>query len=206
MSRLQLAVEQIVFARNYTIGLLDQTPAAEWFPQPAGGVSHVAWQVGHLAIAEYRPALERIRGSLPQDADLISEEFLRLFGRESVPDADPAKYPDQAEIRVVFDRVHQQTLRELRGLDESELDQPVLKPHPLAKTKLWALLRCAQHEAIHAGQIRLLRRRLGISSCKGLCVLPSLSGLLSSLVPLVPVGVRMGVHGFFWLLSSGWTE
>ena len=37
MSRLQLAIEQIVFARNYTIGLLDQTPAddhelnaAEW--------------------------------------------------------------------------------------------------------------------------------------------------------------------------------
>jgi hypothetical protein len=26
MSRLQLTIEQIVFARNYTIGLLDQTP------------------------------------------------------------------------------------------------------------------------------------------------------------------------------------
>jgi hypothetical protein len=26
MSRLQLAIEQNVFARNYTIGLLDQTP------------------------------------------------------------------------------------------------------------------------------------------------------------------------------------
>ena len=26
MSRMQLAIEQIDFARNYTIGLLDQTP------------------------------------------------------------------------------------------------------------------------------------------------------------------------------------
>jgi hypothetical protein len=34
MSRLQLAIEQIVFARKYTIGLLDQTPTAEWFRQP----------------------------------------------------------------------------------------------------------------------------------------------------------------------------
>jgi len=48
MSRLQLAIEQIVFARNYTIWLLDQTPVTEWFRQPPGGVSHVAWQVGHL--------------------------------------------------------------------------------------------------------------------------------------------------------------
>jgi len=29
MTRLELAVEQIVFARNYTIELLDQTPVAE---------------------------------------------------------------------------------------------------------------------------------------------------------------------------------
>jgi DinB superfamily len=160
-SRLQLAVEQIVFARNYTIGLLDQTPACEWFRQPPGGVSHVAWQVGHLAIAEYRLTLERIRGAQPQDADLISKGCLRLFGPESVPDADPAMYPGQTEIRALFDRVHEHVLRELQGLDESELDQSVLKPHLFVKTKLRALLWCAQHEMLHAGQIGLLRRQLG---------------------------------------------
>jgi hypothetical protein len=161
MSPLQLAIEQIVFARNYTIRLLDQTPATEWFRQPPGGVSHIAWQVGHLAFAQYRMALWRIRGTQPQDDSLISEEFVRLFGANSVPDADPTKYPSQAEIKAVFDRVHEQALRELQGLDDSELDKTVLKPHPLVKTKLWALLWCAQHEAVHAGQIGLLRRQLG---------------------------------------------
>jgi len=161
MSRVQLAVEQIVFARNYTVRLLGQTKEDDWFRQPPAGVSHVAWQVGHLAFAQYRMALERIRGSQPQDTHLISQDFLRLFGRDSVPDPDPAKYPSPAVIRALFNRVHEQVLQELRGLDESELDQPVLKPHPLAKTKLWALLWCAQHEAVHAGQIGLLRRQLG---------------------------------------------
>jgi len=42
MSRLQLAVEQILFARNYTIRLLDQTLVTEWFRQPPGGDSHTA--------------------------------------------------------------------------------------------------------------------------------------------------------------------
>src|SRR6516165_6316622 len=92
MARLELAVEQIVFARNYTIELLDQTPVAEWFRQPPGGVSHVGWQVGHLASAEYRMVLWRIRGAQPQDCELISEAHRGLFGYESVPDPDPAKY------------------------------------------------------------------------------------------------------------------
>jgi hypothetical protein len=161
MSRLRLAIEQIVFARNYTIRLLDQTPAADWFRQPPAGVSHIAWQVGHLAFSQYRMALERIRGTRAEDADLLSEDFLRHFGRDSVPDADVSQYPAATEIRAVFDRVHQQTLRELQGLDEGELDKPILKPHPLVKTKLWALLWCAQHEGVHTGQIGLLRRQLG---------------------------------------------
>jgi hypothetical protein len=161
VSRLQLAIDQIVFARNYTIGLLDQTPAAEWFRQPPGGVSHIAWQVGHLAFAEYRMALWRIRGPRPRDSELISETHRGLFGVESVPDSDPARYPSQADIRAVFDRVHEQALGELRGLDEGELDQPVPHPHRFANTKLKALLWCAHHEMVHAGQIGLLRRQLG---------------------------------------------
>jgi hypothetical protein len=161
MSRLQLAIDQIVFARSYTLGLLDQTPSADWFRQPPGGVSHVAWQVGHLACAEYRLALWRIRGPQPQDDGLLSQPFVGLFGAKPVPEADPARYPAAAEIRAVLDRVREQVLRELPGLDEAELDQPVPHPHPFAKTKLLALLWCAHHEMVHAGQIGLLRRQLG---------------------------------------------
>ena len=63
MSRLQLATDQIVFARKYTLGLLAQTPTTDWFRLAPGGISHVAWQVGHIAFSEYRLALWRIRGS-----------------------------------------------------------------------------------------------------------------------------------------------
>ena len=159
MSRLQLAVAQLVFARNYTLGLLDQTPADEWFRLPPGGVSHVGWQVGHLAFSEYRLALWRIRGERPGDAELFSPDFKRLFGADSGPQADTT-YPP-AELRAVLDRVHEQVLRELPGLDEAELDQPVPHPHPFATTKLRALLWCAHDEMLHAGQIGLLRRHLG---------------------------------------------
>jgi hypothetical protein len=161
MSRLKLAIDQIVFARKYTIRLLDSTRLEDWFRQPAEGVTHIAWQVGHLAMAQYRMALERIRGRQPGDAELIADDFLTRFGKESVPVADASQYPAPAEIRAVFDRVHQQLLRELPELGDSELDQTLWKPHSLVNTKLGALLWCAQHEGVHAGQIGLLRRLLG---------------------------------------------
>jgi hypothetical protein len=163
MSRLQLAIEQIAFARRYTLDLVESMGPDDWFRRPPGCVTHLAWQVGHLAMAEYRLALERIRGTHPEDEALISADFLRTFGRDSVPVpvADLARYPTPAEIRTVFDRVHEQTLRELLNVADADLDSPPLKPHRLARTKLWSLLWCAQHEAVHAGQIGLLRRLLG---------------------------------------------
>src|SRR5262245_42665520 len=133
MNRLQLAIDQVVFARNYTITLLDQTPMSDWFRMPSGGVSHVAWQVGHLAFAEYRMSPWRIRGQQPQDDAFFPPDFVRIFGANSTPSADAAVYPAPSEIRSVMDRVHEHALQELASLNEAELDQPVLHFHPLAK-------------------------------------------------------------------------
>jgi hypothetical protein len=161
MSELTLIRTQIAVARGYTDRLLASIDPNDWFRMPTEGVSHVAWQVGHLAFAQYRLALDRIRGPRPGDAALIPEVFLTVFARDSVPDPDPAKYPPAAEIRAVFDRVHRQVLQELEHLPESELNQPLVKPHAVAKTKREILSWCSHHEALHAGQIGLLRRLLG---------------------------------------------
>jgi uncharacterized damage-inducible protein DinB len=161
MNRLSLAMEHIQQAREYSLRLLDSIPPADWFRQPSEGVSHIAWQVGHLAIAEYFLALDRQRGRRPEDAALFPEGFAARFGRESIPDPDPAKYPNPAELRTILDRVHQQTLTEASGRTEAELDQPAGKPHRIFATKGEALFWCSQHEMLHAGQIGLLRRLLG---------------------------------------------
>src|SRR5262245_3624327 len=123
MSRLQLAIEQIMAARVYTTRMLDNTNQEDWFRQPAGGVSHIGWQAGHLAMAEYRLVLDRVRGPRPEDEALIPRQFVAMFSRESVPSADPKTLPSASEIRTVFDRVHVQVLRDLPSVDESTLDQ-----------------------------------------------------------------------------------
>jgi uncharacterized damage-inducible protein DinB len=164
MSRLEMATNLIKRSRKYTLRLLENTNPDEWFQQPAEGVTHLAWQAGHLAMAEYRLCLERFRGRLPEDEDIIPSEFVTCFRRESEPVPDPGLYPTPARILAVLNRVHQQTLHELKTLSDEDLDATPLPPvHPLFDTKLGALLWCAQHEMVHAGQIGLLRRLLGHS-------------------------------------------
>ncbi len=159
--RLTVALHQLNLARRYTLRLLDATSPDDWFRQPPGGVTHIAWQVGHLAVAEYRLTLERIRGRRPEDEMLLSTRFFELFRRESVPDADPTRYPTAAELRTVFDAVHQRARQVLETLPASALDRPPKAPHPAFDTKLGAIHWCALHEMVHTGQIGLLRRLLG---------------------------------------------
>lgn len=160
-TRIAIAVTNIEFGRRYTLRFLDTIPESEWFRMPTEGVTHVAWQVGHLAMAQYRLAFERIRGPRPEDAELIDTAFLKTFGRDSVASADPSAYPATSTIRAVFDRVHRQVLAELPNTPDDVLDTPPLTPHSLCSTKWECLLWCSHHEMVHGGQIGLLRRLLG---------------------------------------------
>jgi hypothetical protein len=158
---LGLAIQQIEFARSYTLTLLQGVEDGDWFRQPAEGVTHLAWQMGHLAMAEYMLTMARLRGKRPEDEELISKPFLRLFLKGTRPEGDPGKYPPPEEIRRVFDAVHRQAMLELPQADLQELAAPVPEPYVAFPTKLGSLFFCASHEMLHAGQIGLLRRLLG---------------------------------------------
>jgi uncharacterized damage-inducible protein DinB len=132
-----------------------------WFRFPAGGVTHVAWQVGHIAVAEHYLTMLRIRGQRPEDGQLVPRTFSKCFGKGSVPTETASDYPSVEEIRSVFDAVHRRALDELAALPDESLDQKVDPPHPAFSTKLGALQFCPMHEMIHAGQIGLIRRLLG---------------------------------------------
>jgi hypothetical protein len=154
-------MQQIEFARSYVLGTLADIEEADWFKMPAGCPTHLAWQVGHLAMAEYGLCLFRQRGRQPEDRELMSNEFRKLFSRGSVPEADTGKYPSVSEIRATLDRIHAQVIKEAAGFTAEQLKEPVEMPYAVEATKLGSLLFCSHHEMIHAGQIGLIRRLLG---------------------------------------------
>ena len=61
LSPLEIARRQLDFAREYTLSLLVDIADDEWFVMPPGAPSHLAWQVGHVAMAEYGLCLFRQR-------------------------------------------------------------------------------------------------------------------------------------------------
>ena len=160
-ARLEHAVERIKTARRYTLELLADVADEDWFRQPSEGVTHIAWQVGHLAMAEYAICLARRRGSEPGDKDFLSRKFRRHFGKGSAPVADPEANPTPAKIRDVLAAVHARVLEELAEEDEEHLTEVLAAPHEMFDTKLGGLHFCADHEMLHAGQIGLLRRLIG---------------------------------------------
>lgn len=149
------------FARDYTHSLLDDIPDSEWFVMP-GGVTHVAWQVGHLASAELRLCLIRVRGPQPIDEELFPLAVRQYFMKDDTPRADPAVYPSPAELRAILNRLREQVLAEVPTYTEAMLAEPLEgPPHRLCQTKGDCLAWAPRHELIHAGQIGLLRRLLG---------------------------------------------
>ncbi len=161
LNRLELVTGQIRFARNYTISLLEDLKPEEWFRQPSEGVSHLAWQIGHLAMAQYGLCLFRMRGRAEVDLELMSSSFRKKFSKGTTPDPDPAANPSPEEIRQVFDRVFEQSMLELSTVTDAQLDEPVDMPYAAYPTKFGGLLFCSHHEMLHAGQIGLLRRLIG---------------------------------------------
>lgn len=156
--RLEIAARHIESSRAYTLTLLEGLEDEEWFWTPDPAVTHIAWQVGHLAFAQYGLALFRQRGRLPEDSDLMSGSFRKTFAKGTTPSPNCSDYPAIAEIRATFDRMHEQTGREICMMQDSSLDDPIDPPHAAFATKYGALLFAADHEMLHAGQIGLLRR------------------------------------------------
>ena len=158
---LTFALAQLEFARSYLLSILADVEEADWFTMPAGCPTHVAWQVGHVAMAEYGLCLYRQRGRQPIDLELMSSGFRKLFSRGTVPVADAGKYPSAADIRLTLDRVHAQVLNEAQSFTAEQLNEPADMPYAVEATKLGCLLFCSHHEMLHAGQMGLFRRLLG---------------------------------------------
>jgi hypothetical protein len=156
-----VVIGQLRFAREYTLSLLADMTPAEWFLMPPGAKTHLAWQVGHLAMAEYGLCLFRVRGRLPEDLELMPSKFRKQYSRGSTPDADPANQPSPDELLATLAKIHEQALAALAGYSSEQLNEPTEMPYAVYPTKLGALFFCPQHEMIHAGQIGLLRRLLG---------------------------------------------
>lgn len=155
-------VAQMTWARQYTLQLISSVPQPLWYEKPAGVPSHLAWQVGHLAVSQYGLMLFRQRGRAPGDLELLPGWLRKRFGRGTQPGPLDAKSPTPEELLDRLQKIHEQALSEVAGLTSAQLAEATDMPYAAYPIKLGALLFCPIHEGLHAGQIGLLRRAHGL--------------------------------------------
>ena len=157
---------QMDFGRRYTLGLLEEVPESYWNTIPAGATSHIAWQVGHLAVSQYGLMLFRQRGRAEGDLDLMPGWLRKKFGRGTMPPTDASDLLSKAELLASLERIHLAAMTAITTLTHEQLAEPTEMPYAVYPIKLGALLFCPLHESIHAGQIGLLRRMHGMESVR----------------------------------------
>jgi hypothetical protein len=156
------AIAQMNFARQYTLSLLEATATDRWFEIPPGLPCNIAWQVGHLAVSQYGLMMYRVRGRCPDDLKLIPGSFRKKYSRQTTPSADESSQPAAADLMQRLAEVHRLAMSELAAVDPAVLSDPIDQPYAGYPNKLGAILFCPLHEQIHAGQIGLIRRALGL--------------------------------------------
>ncbi|MCP4777949.1 MAG: DinB family protein [Planctomycetaceae bacterium] len=159
-------IYQLKRTRVLSLQMIERVPHAQWFEMPSG-VTHVAWNVGHMAIAEYFLGLVFVRGARESDREFIPESYVELFGYGSVATSDSNVYPSPTEILDVLGSVHTTVLDETRAMSVAALSEPCeflegeFDHHPIFEQKGGALEWLSYHEHVHIGAIGLLRRELG---------------------------------------------
>lgn len=151
------------FHRDFAHLLVDPLPDERLAEQPAGGVNHPAWVVGHLAIAADFGL--RFCGA----PTVCPADWSALFNPGSTPVADRSKYPSKAELLAAYDQAHQRLTAAVPTTDPGPWAAPnpigFLRPGlPTVGDLLGHIL--STHEAFHLGQVSTWRRVLGFPSAR----------------------------------------
>jgi hypothetical protein len=153
---------QMAFSRDYTLNLIANVPDELWQKPSQRVPSHFAWQIGHLAVAQYGLMLFRQRGRAEGDLDLMPGWLRKRYARGSVPSVEESPEATKSEMLELLAKIHTAAMAFVPTMSAESLAEPTDMPYTAYPIKLGALLFCPLHESIHAGQIGLLRRAHGL--------------------------------------------
>jgi uncharacterized damage-inducible protein DinB len=136
-------------------GYIGDFADADLLVRPVPGANHTAWQLGHLINSECG-MIKAIGGGTEVPAGFGDQHGSKNASSDS-------GFLTKKEYLDLFNKVRQTSLDTLAKLPDADLDKP--NPHAgtakMAATigDLFQLI--ANHEMMHAGQVAVVRRKLG---------------------------------------------
>jgi hypothetical protein len=146
---------------GYARQLLVDVPDEEFAEQPAPGLNHPAWTLGHLVIAADYGL--KLLGQSPT----APEGWNALFFPGTVPDPNRAAYPPKGELLNTYEAAHAALDAAVAVADPAQVakqnpSEGMRARFPTVGVLLGYLL--TTHEAGHLGQLSAWRRMMGKKS------------------------------------------
>lgn len=142
--------------RSVTEMYLADLSDAELAEPPAIGANSTKWQLGHLIVSA--DEMLRLLGGAPP---ALPKGFATLHAKDA-PVPDVANLPAKSTYESLLKSQQEYALAFLADYPEAKLSEPgPEKMRGYLPTNASVLLMLGTHEMMHAGQIAVLRRRLG---------------------------------------------
>lgn len=137
--------------------LLADFSDAEMVVRPCPGANHAIWQLGHLIGSE-----TFMVGACGGKVVELPAGFNEKYGKEGAKKDDPKSFGTKAELLELFGRVRGATVSWIRSLTEADLNRPAPEAmRAFFPTVGHLVLLLTGHVNMHAGQVQVLRRKLG---------------------------------------------
>lgn len=152
------AIKYSLSSNMYVLKLyLGDLSDADLLIRPVPNANHAAWQIGHTLVGEVG-----LIGSLGCKTANLPDGFTERYTNEASGNDSPAGFLTKQEYLDLIDKVREGTLAALESMSDADLDKPVGGPlKDFAPTNAAMFLLVANHVLMHAGQIAVLRRKLG---------------------------------------------
>ena len=150
---LQAAADTLIRTRKRMANMLKDLTPEQWFAQPEGFANNIAWNVGHLVLAQQGLCYRRTNVPAPLGAEAM-QAMQPLYGGGTSP-ADWSENPDTEELlRLIVELPMQLTADIAAGkFDNYVKPEPIEGRFPPPETVLHALIFNIYHEGMHAGAI-----------------------------------------------------
>jgi hypothetical protein len=145
------------FSRSVLTGLLEDIPENKFCYQPLPRSNHALWIIGHITTTDESFLVELAK----RPADRF-DAWKQIFFTGSTPKPNMTDYPRIAEVKECFAKSRGNIIEWFGSLSEQQLLAPLPeKMRMFAPTMAALMSSLACHEAMHAGQLTLVRKSLG---------------------------------------------
>jgi hypothetical protein len=131
---------------------------ADLLVRPVPNANHIAWQIGHMILAEAGMMAEYLQGvGYPP----LPAGFKDQHDKKAAAVEPPKGFMTKQQYLDLFNKVREATIAAVSKLTDADLDKPTSGPMAqFAPTVGSLLLLQSNHTLMHAGQFSVVRRKL----------------------------------------------